>query len=140
MAGSIAVTMTDLGGRGTKYSIAWTSDASGNVNNNSFKNGRLHHLDLNGFVKSWPALAITVLYPAGYALTDSTLADAVDAVIRMVKGRYFAQSRDPALRAENIEGVWSAQYWFAAGPGAAVGNLPPDIEALLEKYRVPAFG
>lgn len=32
MAGSIVLTTADLGGGITKYSIAWTSDASGNVN------------------------------------------------------------------------------------------------------------
>jgi hypothetical protein len=43
MAGSIALTTSDLGGGVTKYSIAWTSDASGNVNGSSLalKRGRL---------------------------------------------------------------------------------------------------
>jgi hypothetical protein len=43
MAGSIALTTSDLGGGITKYSIAWTSDASGNVNGSSLalKRGRL---------------------------------------------------------------------------------------------------
>jgi hypothetical protein len=105
-----------------------------------FSTGQLRRLDTNGYVKGWPALAIVVLCPAGYVLTDPIFSDAADAVTRMVKGRYFAQNRDPALRQENVEGTWSAQYWFAAGPGAAVGNLAPDIEAILEKYRVPVMG
>ena len=43
MAGSIALTTTDLGGGIIKYSIAWTSDASGNVNGTpvALKRGRL---------------------------------------------------------------------------------------------------
>ena len=43
MAGSIALTTSDLGGGITKYSIAWTSDASGNVNGTAvaLKRGRL---------------------------------------------------------------------------------------------------
>jgi hypothetical protein len=102
--------------------------------------GQLLRLDSNGWPKRWPALITVVQYRAGYALTDPTLADLVDGVIRYVKGKYFAQERDPALRQENIEGAYSATYWFAAGPGAAVGNLPPDIEALWEKYRVPVIG
>lgn len=36
MAGSIAVTTSDLGSGVTEYSIAWTSDASGNVSANAF--------------------------------------------------------------------------------------------------------
>lgn len=34
--GSIVVTATDIGGGYTKYSVAWTSDASGNVSGTSF--------------------------------------------------------------------------------------------------------
>ncbi len=43
MAGSIALTTFDLGGGITKYSVAWTSDASGNVNGTpvALKRGRL---------------------------------------------------------------------------------------------------
>jgi hypothetical protein len=43
MAGSIVLATADLGGGVTKYSIAWTSDASGNVNSTpvALKRGRL---------------------------------------------------------------------------------------------------
>jgi hypothetical protein len=102
--------------------------------------GQLIRLDINGYPKKWPALPILVQFSAGYVLDDPKLADAVDAVIRMIKGRYFAQLRDPALRSENIVGAYEAQYWLASGPGAAVGNLTPDVAALLEKYRVPVLG
>lgn len=36
MAGSIATTVADVGGGCTRYPIAWTSDASGNVSGDSF--------------------------------------------------------------------------------------------------------
>lgn len=36
MAGSIAVSTFDLGSKITRYSIAWTSDASGSVSGNTF--------------------------------------------------------------------------------------------------------
>lgn len=43
MAGSIVLATADLGGGITKYSIAWTSDASGDVNGTpiALKRGRL---------------------------------------------------------------------------------------------------
>lgn len=43
MAGSIVVTTADLGGSISKYTVAWTSDASGNVSTNTFglRRGRL---------------------------------------------------------------------------------------------------
>lgn len=46
MAGSIIATVTDLGGGITKYSLAWTSDASGNVNSNpiALKRGRIQQV------------------------------------------------------------------------------------------------
>jgi hypothetical protein len=102
--------------------------------------GQLLRLDVNGWPKRWPALPTVVQYPAGYKPTDPDFADVADAVIRMVKGRFFAQLRDPALRSENITGAYEATYWFASGPGAAIGNLTPDVQALLEKYRVPVVG
>lgn len=44
MPGSIQVTSSDLGQGVTRYAVAWTSDASGNVSGNSFdvKGGRLY--------------------------------------------------------------------------------------------------
>ena len=43
MAGSIAVTKTDLYGSLVKYAVAWTADGSGNVNGSTFdiKRGRI---------------------------------------------------------------------------------------------------
>jgi hypothetical protein len=105
-----------------------------------FDVAQLIRLDGFGRPRRWSALPLVVQFPAGYYLADPTLADAQDAVTRMVKGRYFGRKRDPALRSENILGAYEAQFWFASGPGAAVGNLTPDVEALLEKYRTPVFG
>lgn len=105
-----------------------------------YDTGELTRLEVNGWPRRWPPLPIVVLCPFGYAMTDPGMVDAQDAVTRMVKGRYYAQTRDPALRQENVEGVWSATYWYGAGPGAATGDLPPDIESILERYRSPVFG
>lgn len=101
---------------------------------------RAQSLRVSAWPKRWPSLTTVVQYAAGYKPTDLGFADVADAVVRMVKARYFAQQRDPALRSENITGAYEAQYWFASGPGATVGNLTPDVEALLDKYRVPVVG
>ena len=105
-----------------------------------YENGEMTRLDVNAWPKRWPAWPIQVQYQAGYSLTDPDLSDAQDAVTRMVKGRYFSQTRDPALRQENFEGVYSATYWFASGPGASEGDLPPDIQSKLQRYRMPVVG
>lgn len=98
--------------------------------------GHLTRLDTNAWPKKWPALPITAQYSAGFATLP---ADVVDAAILLVKHRWFSQRRDPYLREENIPGVYQATYWIAQGPGTN-GNLPPDVEDKLEKYRVPVFG
>jgi hypothetical protein len=98
-----------------------------------FDVGQLVRLDVNGFPRRWPALPILAQYQAGYNLTDPEFFDVIDAVLRIIKGRYFGQLRDPALKQENIEGAYEASY-------ATTGSLSPEVESLLTKYRVPVFG
>jgi hypothetical protein len=61
MAGSMTTSATDLKSGVTKYSITWTSDASGNVNSNTFamKMGTIIAVE---FVPGAGALAPTDLY------------------------------------------------------------------------------
>lgn len=105
-----------------------------------YDSGLLTRLDINGWPKRWRPLPTVALYPAGWVLTDPTFADAVEGVTMLVKGRFYAQNRDPTLRSENIEGVYSAQWWYAAGPGADTGDLPPLVQAKLDRYRTPVVG
>ena len=95
-------------------------------------NGQLVRLDINLYPRPWPIFPIVVVYVGGF---DTIPADVADAAVRMVKARYFSRDRDPMLRSENIEGVYSAQYWIAMGSQA--GNMPPDIADILDNYRVP---
>lgn len=72
MAGSIVVTTTQVGSIAsgiTKYSIAWTSDASGNVNTSSFAIRHGHIMQ----VKFAPGVGVSANY--GATLPD---ADGVD--------------------------------------------------------------
>lgn len=98
--------------------------------------GRLYRLDDDLRPKDWDPDPVVATYSAGYAAIP---ADVVDAVASMVKIRWFAQIRDPMIRSSNIEGVASTSYWFASGPGADT-DMPPDIQAKLERYRIPQFG
>lgn len=66
MAGSIAVTTTNVGNGITKYSVAWTSDASGNVSVSSFGIRRGHIIQVkfvptNGGVQ--PSASYNVTLP-----------------------------------------------------------------------------
>lgn len=98
--------------------------------------GQLERLDTNLWPRRWSALPITVQYQTGYVILP---ADVVESVVLMAKHRWFARKRDPYLRQENIPGVIENTWWIAQGPGTN-GNLPPDVEDMLEKYRVPVTG
>ena len=97
--------------------------------------GQLSRLDLSAFPKPWAALPITVSYSAGYATIPP---DIEDAVIRMIRNRWFARNRDPMAREINIPGVLEQQFWVATGTDA--GNMTPDVVDILENYRVPVIG
>jgi len=95
--------------------------------------GQLVRLGSGLFPRCWPSFPVTASYQAGYATIPP---DVVEAVVLLVKHRWFARKRDPYLRQENIPGVIESAWWIAQGPGTN-GNLPPDVEDMLEKYRVP---
>ena len=97
-------------------------------------NGWLTRLDPNtGAPAGWSPNQYTVQYQAG--LTNPP-ADLEMAVLRLVTARFKARGRDPSLRSQGEPGVGQEQYWVGAMPGQT-GPFPPDISAVLEKYRVP---
>jgi hypothetical protein len=97
--------------------------------------GWLTRLDPHGSPRNWNADPVVVAYSAGYATVPS---DIQDAVSEMVKARWYARTRDPAVRAQNVEGVMSWQYWCGAGPGGD-SDMPPVIQAKLQRYRQPVL-
>lgn len=62
--------------------------------------------------------------------------DIVDATLQLVTARFRAKGRDPALVQRETPGVGSERFWFGGAPGQT-GPFPPDIEALVDNYRVP---
>ncbi len=108
--------------------------------------GRLLRLDDDGTVRPWHAVTVVVAYQAGYLLpgepplagAQSLPADLETAVLRLVTARFKARGRDPFLKSQGEPGVGQEQYWIGALPGQT-GPLPPDIAAVLDKYRVPAL-
>lgn len=101
-----------------------------------YAQGTITRLDSAGYPRLWSPNPIVVLYSAGYATIPPSV---IKAVIDIVRTEYYGRTRDPLLRGENIEGVYSAQYFFGNGPGTQK-SLPPSIAGLLDKYRMPAFG
>ncbi len=96
--------------------------------------GWLTKIDPNtGTPTGWSPNQYTVQYQAGLS---SPPADLEMAVLRLVTARFKARGRDPYLRSQGEPGVGQEQYWIGAMPGQT-GPFPPDISAVLEKYRVP---
>ena len=101
--------------------------------------GGLTKIDPNtGYPTGWSPDQYTIEYTAGYfeAGSGSPPPDLEMAVLRLVTARYKARGRDPFLRSQGEPGVGNEQYWIGALPGQT-GPFPPDIAAVLEKYRVP---
>ncbi|MDE1901018.1 MAG: hypothetical protein KGI37_05150 [Alphaproteobacteria bacterium] len=101
--------------------------------------GWLTKIDPNtGYPTGWSPDQYTVRYQAGYfeAGSGTPPADLEMAVLRLVTARFKARGRDPFLRSQGEPGVGNEQYWIGALPGQT-GPFPPDIAAVLEKYRVP---
>ena len=96
--------------------------------------GHLAKIDPNtGNPTAWAPDQYTIQYQAGYA---SVPADLEMAVLRLVTARFKARGRDPFLRSQGEPNIGTEQYWVGAMPGQT-GPFPPDIAAVLEKYRVP---
>jgi hypothetical protein len=95
--------------------------------------GQLIRLSPSGIPMGWVSLPVTVTYRAGF---DPVPADVQDAVIRLVKARWYARRRDPNLKREEIPGVRSAEWWIDTSP-ARLAAMPPEVVDLLDNYRVP---
>ncbi len=101
--------------------------------------GWLTKIDPNtGTPTGWSPDQYTIQYTAGYFTpgTGNPPADLEMAVLRLVTARFKARGRDPFLKSQGEPGVGQEQYWVGAMPGQT-GPFPPDIAAVLEKYRVP---
>lgn len=62
--------------------------------------------------------------------------DLADATLQLITSRFRAKGRDPALIQRDTPGVGVERFWFGGAPGQT-GPFPPDIQYLLDNYRVP---
>ena len=105
------------------------------------KPGQLRRLNEYGNARDWSGETIVVIYSAGYVLPGATAVagaqnlpdDINDAVSRMVYTRYAERQRDPLVKSEYVDGVGRTEYLAPTG----ASNLSPDVEDILDNYRVP---
>lgn len=98
--------------------------------------GRLWRLSGKSRI-AWSYEEVVIVYVAGYDLLGELPHELERAAIDLVKGLYFAKTRDPAVRSIEIPGVISKVYWA----GEDTDPLPPSVESALELFvRHDAFG
>lgn len=122
----------------TSLTINGTTEDVANVE--AEDSGRLFRIDAGGYHTPWPSGRIVVEYSAGYVLPGlpaRTLPNDIErAALSLVKASWFARTRDPLLRSEEVPDVYSAAWAVPSGRDA----LPPDVESLLSPYRNVRLG
>jgi hypothetical protein len=88
---------------------------------------------LNGGARTkWTANRTLVTYTGGYVLLNGLPRSIEEAAILMVKSKWFARSRDPLLKSEDVPGVLKQEFWVGS-PSA--GDMSDDVTAILSPYR-----
>lgn len=93
----------------------------------------------NGYPYVWQfCKSLIITYAGGYVMPaegdDSTLPPGIQgACIDLVSSFWAAKGRDPSVRAEEIPGVISKQYWV--GAVGEEGELPPSVVSKLALFR-----
>jgi len=83
----------------------------------------------------WSGTKIVITYVGGYEFEDLP-PDIGRACLEQIKALHFSAARDPLVKATDIPGVMSKQYWVGGvGDDAAVC---PAAAARLESYRKPS--
>lgn len=94
--------------------------------------GILTRLDEDDDETCWPAGKIVVTYQAGFSTVPEDLKLAAIAGIRE---QYAMGSRDPLLRAEEVEGVGRYEYQAALSNSTVPTALSPQVLDMLSPYR-----
>lgn len=102
--------------------------------------GLIYRLDASGHPCpfTWCNSAI-VVYTGGYEMPGAENPDlpaALEAACVELMTQYWtARGRDPSIRAEDIPGLGSVQYWV--GAVGASGELPPTVMSKITPFRRP---
>lgn len=102
--------------------------------------GQIYRLNADGVWGTWNRGDVFAYFTGGYLLpgdTSRTLPmDVENAVIQIMRYKYWNDQRDPTLRSES-DGSISRTYWV--GPPSEKSNMPMSAAAILDNYRTPVL-
>lgn len=93
---------------------------------------QLTRLDALGYPTQWTSSLVAVTYAGGLPANPP---DIMGAMAAWIKAMRFAQQRDPALRSENLPGVYSASYVTSMASG-----MPVECSSVLDNYKSVLIG
>lgn len=103
------------------------------------KAGLLYRLSTDDRYRDWPAEVVVVEYSAGYVLPGAEGRDLPEdieaAVVALVRRAYHQLGRDPLLRTLDLQSV--KLDWFVPTSG---DGMPPEVAAVIDRYRQPIIG
>jgi len=82
----------------------------------------------------WSSGKIVVPYTAGWVLPGAVPPELERLVIEQVKMAYFGADEDPAVRSENVPGVYQASYAVAGGDSIGRSGLLVALESALAPF------
>ncbi len=87
------------------------------------------------FRTRWSASQVMVAYTGGYTLLDTLPRKIEQAVLTMIKNRWFARGRDPSVKSRMIVDVGTWTYSTGVtGVGTMIGQ-PSDVQEAIDIYR-----
>lgn len=100
--------------------------------------GQIYCLDASGYPTHWMSCkSIIAVYAAGYIMpgqSGANLEPALEAAaIELMQSYWLSRGRDATIKAEDVPGLGSVQYWV--GAIGESGELPPSVEAKIAPFR-----
>lgn len=90
---------------------------------------------IDGAIACWEPAETVVTFTGGVAVGAQP--DLIRAVVEVVRRQYHAATRDPSLKAYEIDGVIRREFWVQSGGPGTQPILPADLAAPIARWRAP---